>query len=170
MKTMGMIGFTLFISIFFAVGFYLLYGGIKNLKAANQAKNWPVVEGKIIECSLVNHDDSEGTTYKADVEYSYVLFGNSYRGNQIAFGYTGSGSRKTHQEIVDKLLGTKTVLVRYDPTNVSNSVLSYGSNRSVLLQLIFGVTWLLFVTGFTVLWFMSALSDSSILNTLVTTK
>jgi hypothetical protein len=75
-----------------------------------------------------------------------------------------------HQEIADRLAAAKTVLVRYDPANPSRAVLSYGPNLSTIILLVFGTTWLLFTTGFAALWLTSSLSDTGILNTLVTTR
>ncbi|MFO1423550.1 MAG: DUF3592 domain-containing protein [Candidatus Competibacteraceae bacterium] len=170
MKIMSTIGFTLFISIFFVVGFGILGYGIYSLHASKQAKNWPTAEGKITTCELKESSDSDGTTYRAVVRYSYAVAGRSYEGNRVAFGYSGSSSRTAHQEIVDRLSSAKTVRVRYDPADVTRSVLSYGLNRSTIFLLVFGATWLLSVTGFTVLWSVESLSDTGILSTLVTTE
>ena len=170
MRTMSTIGFTLFISIFFAAGFGILGYGLYSLRASRLAKDWPTAEGKVVSCEIKTSSDSEGTTYRAVVKYSYAVAGRTYQGDRIAFGYAGDSRHSTHQDIVERLSSAKTVLVRYDPAEAARSVLSYGLNRSTIYFLIFGVTWLLFVTGFTVLWCVSLRSDAGILTTLVTTR
>ena len=170
MKVMPTIGFTLFISLLFAVGFGVLGYGIRSLILSNTAKTWPTTEGYVDTCKVTEMSDSDGTTYRVDVQYNYTVAGKRHTGDRIAFGYSGSSGRTAHQEIADRLSSAKTVLVRYDPIIPSRAVLSYGLNRSTIFLLVFGGTWLLFVTGFTALWFTSSLSDSGILNTLVTTR
>jgi hypothetical protein len=168
---MPTIGFTLFISLFFVVGFGVLGHGIRSLLMSNQARTWPTTEGSIESCKITESSDSEGgSTYRAEVTYSYTVRGRNHLGDRIAFGYSGSSGRTAHQEIADRLSSAKTVRVRYDPADPSRAVLSYGLNRSTIFLLVFGSTWLLFVTGFTVLWMTSSLSDTGILNTLVTTR
>lgn len=164
------IGFALFISLFFAVGFGVIASGIYNLRASRIAKRWPTTEGKITHCQIKKSSDSESTTYRAEVRYSYAVGGAEYKGDRVAFGYSGDGGRQAHQQIVDRLSRANTVLVRYDPANPSQSVLSCGVNRSTILLLVFGTTWLLFVTGFTIVWCMSKGSDNGILNTLIVTR
>jgi hypothetical protein len=61
-------------------------------------------------------------------------------------------------------------LVRYDPKDVSRSVLTYGLNRSTIILLVFGITWTVFVAGLTLLCSTITQSDYGILSTLVTTK
>jgi len=171
MKVMPTIGFTLFISLFFAVGFAILGYGIRSLVLSNKAKTWPTTKGHIETCMVTESSDSEGgPTYKADVRYNYMVAGKQHTGDRIAFGYAGSGQRSMHQEIADKLAAAKTYLIRYDPANPSRAVLSYGLNLSTIILLVFGTTWLLFTTGFAALWLTSSLSDTGILNTLVTTR
>ncbi len=171
MKLMLTIGFTLFISLFFAVGFSILGYGIHSLFLSHKAKTWPTTVGHIKTCMITESSNSDGgPSYKIDVQYNYTVLGTPYTGNRIAFGYSGSSTRATHQEIADRLTGAKTVLVRYDPANPSRAVLSYGLNQSTIILLVFGATWLLFITGCTALFMTSFLSDTSILNTLVTTR
>ncbi len=167
---MSTAGFTLFISVFFAAGFGMLGYGLYSLRASTLAKNWPTVEGRVLSCGLTESSGSDSTSYRVQVTYSYTVDDRSFQGDRIAFGYGGSSGRAAHQEIADRLSSAKTVLVRYDPADAARSVLSYGLNRSTLFILIFGVTWLAFVTGFAVLFFLGAHSDDGILSTLVTTR
>lgn len=169
MKTMPT-GLILFFSVFFAIGFLILGIGLYSLRMSYLAKHWPTTEGKITVCEVKESKDSDSTTFEAIVKYGYVVAGRSYEGDRIAFGYSGSSLRSAHQEIADRLTGVKTVLVRYDPKDASRSVLTYGINRSTIILLVFGATWVLFVTGLTLLCSTITQSDYGILRTLVTTK
>ena len=76
MKVMPTIGFTLFISLFFVVGFGILGYGIRSLVLSNKAKTWPTTKGHIETCMVTESSDSEGgPTYKVDVRYNYMVAG-----------------------------------------------------------------------------------------------
>lgn len=56
--------------------------------------------------------------------------------------------------------------VRYDPSSPSVSCLSFGLHRSIQITLAFAVTWLLFVFGFTLLFWLFSRRDGVLLNNL----
>jgi hypothetical protein len=162
MKPHGM-GFTIFISIFFLVGFGLLGYGVHSFYRGRQALSWPTVEGRLLECRLHENPDSDGTTWEVKVRYSYSVAGGEFEGKRVAFGYSGSSTHEEHQGIYEKLKSASRVMVRYQPSNPGSSVLAAGFNRSTFLILAFAVTWLLFTTGFTVLATSSSGRDTRIL-------
>ena len=162
MKRHGMF-FTLFISIFFLVGLGMLGYGVHSFYRGRQALSWPGVEGRLLECSLEEHADSESTTWEVKVRYTYSVAGQEFEGKRVAFGYSGSSTHDEHRGIYDKLQSGSGVMVRYQPGNPSDSVLAAGFNRSTFLILAFAVTWLLFTTGFTILWTTASGRDARIL-------
>lgn len=162
MKSHSM-GFTIFISIFFLVGFGLLGYGVHSFYRGWQALSWPAVEGRLLECRLQEDPGSEGTTWEVKVRYSYSVAGREFECKRVAFGYSGSSTHEEHKGIYEKLQSGSRVMVHYQPSNPSDSVLAAGFNRSTFLILAFAVTWLLFTTGFTVLWTTSSGRDARIL-------
>jgi hypothetical protein len=68
---------------------------------------------------------------------------------------------------MDAWRDAKTVAVRYDPSDPSVSCLSFGLHRSIQITLAFAVTWLLFVTGFTLLYWLFSLRDDVLLDNLL---
>ena len=129
---------------------------------------WPSTVGTIVSCDLELNSDSDGTTYQVKVNYSYNVEGRELTNDVLAFGYSASSGREAHQEILDKLKAAKTVAVRYNPSDPQISVLSYGVHRSIQLSLVFAVTWLLFVIGFTVIWWVASRGDYVLLQNLAT--
>lgn len=161
--------FTAFIGVFYLVGFGLLIYGVYCAKRSLTSGKWPIAEGKLSRCELVQSSDGDGgTVYSVAVEYGYFVGGKEYSGDQLAFGYSASSHRDGHQAIAEKLKKCDTVDVRYDPFSPETSVLSFGIHRSIKFILIFAVTWLLFVVGFSLLWWTGMGDDSVLLRNLST--
>ncbi len=159
----GMILFALFIGLFFAVGFGLLgYGGFSYYQG-RRSLSWPQVPANISKCKIEENSDGDGTTWKVKVLYDYSVEGVSYSGDRIAYGYGGSSTREEHKAIHDKLINANAVFVKYDPADPNKSVLAAGFDRSTFLTIAFAITWLLFTTGFTILWVSSSGKDSKLL-------
>jgi hypothetical protein len=161
---MSRVAFTLFISLFFLIGLGLLGWGLISLYRGRQALTWPTVEGRLSECRLQENSDSDGATWQVIVRYGYTVGGSDYEGDRVAFGYCGSSASAEHRAIHEKLQRASRVLVRYDPAHPANSVLAAGFNRSTFVILTFAATWLLFTTGFTMLWTASNGKDSRVLD------
>ena len=56
--------------------------------------------------------------------------------------------------------------MRYDPADPSVSCLSFGLHRSITFMLAFALTWLLFVIGFTLLYWLFSQRDALLLDNL----
>ncbi|MEM6471335.1 MAG: DUF3592 domain-containing protein [Planctomycetota bacterium] len=160
--------FVAFISIFYAVGFGLLGYSLTSMKRSTEAAAWPAVAGRIVSCDLESNSDGDGTTYEVKVSYSYKVGGRELTNDVLAFGYSGSSGHESHREILEKLKAAKTVEVRYDPDSPETSALSFGFHRSIQFTLAFAVTWLLFVVGFSIIWWVASRSDDVLLRNLVT--
>jgi Protein of unknown function (DUF3592) len=139
------IGFCLF-----AVGGWILITGIISLMMDCRARSWPIAEGALQSSKCVRYYDMEsgifGWSYFTYVNYSYAVAGKSYKGDRIAFGYSGSWWRRPNQKIADRLSPARTVLVRYDPDKPSTAVLSYGLNGSNVRTLFIG-SWIILMTA-----------------------
>lgn len=165
----GMWFFSAFISIFYIVGFGMLTYGLLSMKRSTEASKWPTAKGSIDSCELTSSSDGEGgTTYQVKVKYSYQVAGKIYAADKLAFGYSSSSGYDAHQEILSRLKNAKTVDVRYDPNNPETAVLSYGIHRSIQFVMAFSITWLLFVFGFTIIWWVASRNDTILLQNLVT--
>lgn len=165
----GMWFFTAFISLFYLIGLGMLGYGLWMMKRSLEVATWPITEGRIESCELKSNSDSDGdTTYEVQVNYTYRVSGQEYQNDRLAFGYSASSGEQAHREILTRLTNASVVRVHYDPVNPQTSVLSYGVHRSIQFILAFATTWLLFVVGFTVIWWLASRSDEVLLKHLVT--
>jgi hypothetical protein len=155
-----------FFGLFYVVGFGMLGYGIWSAKRSTDAASWPTTEGSLTKVALDEHSDSDGTTYKVEVEYTYTVAGSAYSGSQLAFGYSGSSGREAHEEICAKLKSAKSVDVRYDPNDPASSALSFGIHRSIMFILVFALTWLAFIGGITLIWWLTYRGDDVLLQNL----
>jgi hypothetical protein len=149
------------------VGFGIFGWGLWTAWRSSQASEWPVVEGKLTHVSLDRRSGNKSVTYEVKVEYHYEAEGREYTGTRLAFGYTGSNIKNTHDEIYQKLRKAKKIEVRYDPADPAIATLSHGVHQSVQFLMIFGGTWLLFVIGFSLIWWKMSSPDDVLIRNLV---
>jgi hypothetical protein len=160
--------FILFIGLFYAVGIFMLGYGLWAAWRSTAAGRWSTAPGTVTSCSLERKSDSDGgDTYEVKVAYAYAVNGRPYTGTRVAFGYGSSSGREAHRKIYDALHNAKGVEVRYDPSDPATSTLSYGVHRSIQFALAFAVTWLAFVVGFTLIWWLASRDDNVLLKNLV---
>jgi hypothetical protein len=158
--------FAVFISVFYVVGFGLLGYGLWSARRSTQAAAWPTAPATITSLEVRENADSDGSTYEVQVQYTYTVDGVAYDGSRLAFGYARSSGREAHDEIFRRLKEARAVSARYDPADPSVSCLSFGLHRSIQLTLAFAVTWLLFVIGFTLLFWLFSRRDVVLLENL----
>ena len=138
---------TLFLGLFFAIGFGILGFALRSMHMAKQAEHWPTVPGEVISSDFDIDSGSESTTYRANISYAYNVDGRDFTNEKIAFGYTGSSNQKFHRNIHDALPAKAQIAVRYDPADPSRAVLSFGVHQTIMFLMLFGATWTLFTAG-----------------------
>ena len=162
----GMLFFAAFISLFYLVGFGMLGYGVWAARRSTQAASWPITPGTLTKVAIKENSGNDGATYEVQVEYNYKVGGADYTGNRLAFGYSASSGHEAHDEIHKKLQAAKSVEVRYDPFDPASSVLSFGIHRSIQFILAFAITWLAFILGFTLIWWLASRPDGVLLENL----
>lgn len=166
---MGKLFCALTISIFYAIGFGMLWYGINSAKKSIEASNWPSATGTIVNSSLQENSDSDGTTYEVQVEYRYAVMGRTYTGSRLAFGYSGSSGRQAHQAIFNKLKHASSVNVRYNPRDPGTSTLSFGIHSSIKFILAFAIMWLISISILFLIGWIESRPDDVILRNLEVT-
>ena len=163
----GSLFLTLFFGLFLAVGVGILGYGLHSMTMAQQAASWPTVQGTITASNFEVDYDSEGDTYKTKVSYTYNVMGRELTGKRIAFGYSGSSSEKFHRDIHNALPVNTSVGVRYDPSDPTRAVLSFGVNQSIKFLLLFGAVWTMFTLGMAAILWMSGQGADVLLGNMV---
>ena len=122
---MGCCGWVIFTGIFMLVGLGLSYWGWTIYRDAQVSQSWPSVSGEILSSSVGVHSDDDGTSYSADVAYTYVVNDQMHSNDNVNFGQLNS-SRRYAQNIVDRYSPGMVVDVYYDPADATRSVLEPG--------------------------------------------
>lgn len=161
-----------FLGLFYVLGFGILGHALWLAWRSTEAAGWPTAPGTLVKLALQTDpgdaDPQTGTspTYHIDVAYSYAVAGHTYEGSQLALGYTGSANLDSQTAIQRKLEEAASVLVHYNPADPSSAVLSFGLHRSIRCELVFALTWLAVVFGFSLLWLLGTQPDSILLENL----
>lgn len=143
---MNRIGCDTVIQFFIALAFFLvaagmLWWGVTTVRNASVSRNWPAVTGTITASQVAISTDEDGTTYSADVQYTYVVNDRRYTADTVNFGEYGSGSRSRIDKIVARYPPGGQVTVYYNPDNPGTAVLepglSWGSYFGFLMSFAF---------------------------------
>ena len=122
-------GGLVFVLVFAGVGIFLIYKGMQSRKQAEASQGWPSTQGVVGESRVTHstHTDSDGDTsdsYAPQVEYTYQVGGQEYRGKNLTFGFKqGYGSPAKAEAITARYPAGGTVNVFYDPANPQQAVL-----------------------------------------------
>jgi uncharacterized protein DUF3592 len=126
---------------FFAV-FALIGGGaffavfVRPMTELLAARSWRPTSCVILESRVGESTDSDGTTYRVEVLYSYTVDGRSYQSQRYGFDSWYSGGREPKQEIVAGLSpGTQTTCW-VDPADPGRAVLSRAFSPRYLVGLV----------------------------------
>lgn len=136
--------------LFIAIGFLCrwMHDAFKCIIAAR----WPTVIGTMNSYKIGEICDSDGAVFSFNLSYSYEVLGLKYHGNRISFFNYGSSQSPKATRLHQKFSKARTVKVRYNPKNPSESCLSYGLTRSAVGVLVFFLMWLLLVSAFATMW------------------
>lgn len=136
-----------------AVGFLCrwMHEAFKSISAAR----WPTVIGTMNSYKVGEIRDSNEAVFSFNVNYSYEVLGQKYRGNRLSFFSFGSSRSPKNTRLHEKLSKARTVKVRYNPKNPSESSLSYGLTRSAIGVLMFFLMWLLLAAAFATFWVLN---------------
>ena len=123
-----------FVVIFLLVGTLLVVGGRKLERQASKTASWKVTDGNLERCEVVEVPDSQvGTpsSWRLQLEYSYVVRGVTYRSTRYAFGFGVSIDDEKYQRIAEGLKRNPKLSVRYDPVHPAEAVLNTEIPTSV---------------------------------------
>lgn len=136
----------IFILVFAVGGIYLVYLGIKNMRKAQASQNWPSATGQVtgVDVGESHSTDSDGhhhTSYYPIVRYTYVVNGQSFAGDKLAFGPRTSGRYAKAQATANRYAVGAPVTVYYSPENPEDAVLEKRA-AGTMATLIIGIAFL----------------------------
>ncbi|MEM6459506.1 MAG: DUF3592 domain-containing protein [Planctomycetota bacterium] len=138
----GRVAACLFFGLFFAAG--AGFGWFVTLKpawAVWQARGWDPVTLTITSSRLDVSTDSDGSSYRVEVEYRYTVSGRTYTGDTHDFyAFIGTDGRSGKQKIVDALPPGTTVTGYVDPNDPTRAVIHRGFTATAwfgLLPMVF---------------------------------
>ncbi|MGE9266488.1 MAG: DUF3592 domain-containing protein [Verrucomicrobiales bacterium] len=123
----------LLMGVFIAVGAICLLIGFFQIKEARASVGWMETEGLILESRVESHHDSDGTTYGAEVRYSYRVKDAEFEGSRISYGDYSSSNHGRAKEIVARYPVGAEVVVYVDPADIKKAVLEPGMSGGVWL-------------------------------------
>jgi hypothetical protein len=147
----GPIASLIFGALFIVAGYFAgFHFGKPILDQAKQSANWPTVEGKIESSEVTQRHDDKGTSYSADICYSYPVKDRTYKSSRIWYGggFSSSSSGEFYR-LVDRYPKGKVVAVHYDPEHPEEAVLEAGAFFTSYILYVVG--WVFLVIGVLVL-------------------
>jgi len=102
---------------------FIIYSMVRQGATAD----WPSTTGRVLRSEIASHDDGDGTTYSAEIEYEYEVGGRRYESDRIRFaGFTSTSDRDFVERTVSRAPVGGSVPVYYNPEDPSEAVLTSG--------------------------------------------
>lgn len=126
---------TLLVCLFFIIsGIVLLLLSIYFYKKSKDSIKWCKTKGQISKAYLDKFNDSNSTSYRVEVEYSYTVADKVYNSKRKYYGdHLLSSFLGSTKKLVDKYKKGDTIDVYYNPQNPKDAVLEQGVHFSVLV-------------------------------------
>jgi len=99
---------------------------VLNLIKAKESEEWEGVDGVITSSEISEHRGEDSTTYGADVTYTYRIKGKEYEGDNVTVSEMSTSNYGRAQKIVARYPKGDNVVVYYDSSDPSDSVLERG--------------------------------------------
>jgi hypothetical protein len=127
----------LFFSIFLIVGgiaFFFTF--VRPMARFFAARSWQETTCTVLESRVAESSDSDGTTYRPEIVYTYSSGGRAYQSNRYDFPGLWSSGRSGKEEIVARYPPGARVSCWINPADPEQAVLSREFGAAYLLGLI----------------------------------
>ena len=130
------------------IGVILTSVGVYNIVEGSKSKRWPTTVGTILKSEVKESHIEESVEYSTDVEYSYVVGGETYLATRISWVLEGVTEPRKDEvlQILKKYPPGQSVRVFYDPKAPSIATLNTAISFRTHLPWVIGV--LLIASGF----------------------
>lgn len=113
-----------------AAGLAVVIWGVFEWKQAGESRSWPMTTGTVVRSYVHNvqerKEDPVMVRYYPKVHYRYMVRGEVYTADRIAFGGHIETNQHEAQKMVDRYPTGSAVTVAYDPNDPSVAVLNAG--------------------------------------------
>lgn len=134
-----------------AFGSLLLVGSVPlalrashRLSTYRRQKHWPKAQGRILESSVVEHRDDNGSSYTAKLVYRYSVGGREYKSSQHTDGYKYQVTKAGVEEVSRRFAVGSVAEVSINPNDASEAIHDTGFPR------VWVVTWRASLAGIVV--------------------
>jgi hypothetical protein len=114
---------------------------------ARATRQWPYAVGRVLEAYVEKNEDPEGSRFIPRVSYSYSVDGRLYVSNCLTYKSLSCTTEAETREHLKGIVFGKNVLVSYNPSSPSQSVIMSGHNYwqfiGITICLLFAVLFLL---------------------------
>jgi hypothetical protein len=111
-----------------------------------RALSFSVTPGVITQSGLIEHTDSEGTSYSPGIKYTYNLDGKDFHGERYRWENMSSGKESARRAVAEYPAG-KQVDVYYNPRDAAESLLHPGLDGMDLFMPLFLLPFNLVMAG-----------------------
>jgi hypothetical protein len=133
----------LWLLVFLILGLLATYSGISQILLHESSKDWPSVEGQVINSHVTFMPDWQDPAWRVRVSYDYSVNGISYSSSK-----SGSyASERSARGAGARYPQGSTVLVFYDPSSPSRAVLEGGGPSGSLPPVFILVMGVVFTLG-----------------------
>jgi hypothetical protein len=101
-----------------------------------QALSYATATGTVTSSEVQTNDDSDGSTYRPLIKYTYVVGGKQYEGNRYRYDQMGTNDHSSHRIVALYPVG-KQVEVHHSPDDPANAVLHAGLEGIDLFAMMF---------------------------------
>jgi len=109
---------------------------VQPLLKHSAAQSWPQTPCKIISSEVKVSRDSDSTTYRPEIKYSYIVAGKPYQSERISFlKFTGSSSRRAADTTVKQYPAGAMANCFYNPNQPAESTLEREFTHWIWLML-----------------------------------
>jgi hypothetical protein len=117
---------TIVIIFLVLVGLLCLWTGSTTFISAWNARNWPVAKGTILDSSLEEKWDSEGTSLIPHLHYEYHVGGQRYVSSRITLAQQSLFKDKWSAAVIQRFPCDSSVDVYYDPSRPWEAAIFVG--------------------------------------------
>ena len=115
------------IVVFGVLAYSFVIGLISDRLNGSSSLKWPSITGEVIKVEFEELKDPElPTSYWVRIEYRYSVYGESYIGRNIQYGYAMGKDKKYHHDLYTRFKNDKKLVVFYDPKIPTESTIFLG--------------------------------------------